>query len=100
MDGTKRCPYCLRPHNGRARACSEWCERRIAGRAAWITRSRREAVARELAELVESGAHRSHWRYVAMGDNEAGHLSKVFGVQLSIEATCAAPAALASRQEA
>jgi len=78
------CAYCLRPHERDSRCCSQWCSRRVAGKLAWITRSRRQAVNDVLAR--EQRLHRNdrRWRDVTMGRNEAGQLAVIFGLDLPL----------------
>lgn len=64
----KLCLYCLRPHERRSRCCSEWCARKVNGKTAWVTRSRREAQARTMAELQRRVRHVPTFRKMAMGE--------------------------------
>jgi hypothetical protein len=64
---TKFCLYCLLPHNRKARACSPWCEKRIRGKAAYVTRSRNEIVRRHMAELQRIHRHDATVREAALG---------------------------------
>lgn len=75
----KRCPYCLHFHERRSRACSEWCEHRVGGRAAYVTRSRREVVGKVMAGIQRRMRFVPTWRRVSMG--EEPDLLTIFGTE-------------------
>lgn len=76
----KRCPYCLREHERRARCCSDYCERKLRGKSGYVTRSRREAVAKIMDGIQLKMRHVPKWRKVAMGDDS--QLEVIFGAPL------------------
>jgi len=78
---TKFCPYCLREHGRRARACSDWCERKIRGKTAYVTLSRRQAVAKVIARAQKRVRFVPQWRQLAMGAEPAEILQAVFGAK-------------------
>lgn len=67
----KRCLYCLLPHSGRGRCCSTFCARKVNGKAAWVTKSRRAAARAPLEAEQLRLRHRTKWRKAAMGDPSA-----------------------------
>lgn len=75
----KRCPYCLHLHGNPGRACSTWCERKIAARSGWITRSRHTAIDKLFARAQKRVRHVPKWRQISMGDDPADHLPAIFG---------------------
>lgn len=81
----KRCPYCLRGHMRRGRACSEWCERKLRSRRAVLTRSRNAACAKIMQHIHKRERHRADWRDVAMGRAGTERLEAIFGVHLDLE---------------
>lgn len=75
----KHCLYCLRPFTGRGRCCSLFCSRKVTGKAAWVTRSRKEACARVLTAAQAKLRHVPKWRQIAMGDENPETLAAIFG---------------------
>lgn len=81
-DGVKHCLYCLRPFVGKARCCCLGHERKVAGRAAYITRSRREASARIMAAEQARHRHDADWRAAAVAADPLPHFAEIFGLDL------------------
>lgn len=79
MEGRKHCLYCLREFDGRGRCCSQWCARKVNGKAAWVTRSRKEACARIMATAQRRVRFVPRWRQIALGEDPDGHLISIFG---------------------
>jgi hypothetical protein len=73
------CAYCLRPISGRSTTCSEWCKRRVRGKTGYVTRSRREAVAKVLARAQRRVRFVPQWRQIAMGEDPSELLPAIFG---------------------
>lgn len=81
----KHCLYCLRPFTGRGRCCSPWCSRKVTGKSAWVTRSRREAVDKVMTGLQTRLRFVPKWRQIAMGDDDPATLTAIFGTGPSPE---------------
>lgn len=77
-----RCPYCLHPHAGRGRACSEWCEQKIRGLKSSVTGGRTRAIRKILTADLTRCRHRTWWREVAMGRNEGHYVQRIFELDL------------------
>lgn len=81
----KHCLYCLRAFEGRGRCCDQWCARRVNGKVAWVTRSRRIALDRIGAAELARNRYRRRWRDIAMGRDEQQNLLAIFGLPLDLE---------------
>lgn len=78
------CIYCLRPFDSPRprRCCSPDCERRVQGKTAYVTRSRRETATKAMAALQLRLRFVPAWRKVAMGQTDLGtHLRETLGVK-------------------
>ena len=75
----KFCPYCGASHGRRARACSDYCERRIRASKASATMGRNRAVKRIVAAKQKERRNVGKWRSVAMGRDVASNLQAIFG---------------------
>lgn len=74
----KRCPYCMRRHGNRGRACCPEHERRIRGKQAAVTAGRRRAIRAQLELALKAGKWRRHFREAAVGKTQLDLLA-VFG---------------------
>lgn len=78
---TTFCAYCLQPHEGKGRCCSEWCERRVRGKLGWISRSRKLAHQAVLDTIHARHRHDPDFRRAALGQLTPEQTAlKVFGV--------------------
>lgn len=75
----KHCPYCGIAHGRRARACSQWCERRIAGHKSSVTGGRTRAMKRIMRTIQKRERHRGKWRQVAMAADPSQLVLAIFG---------------------
>lgn len=83
VSDVRHCIYCLRPFTSPRprRCCSPDCERRVRGKAAYVTRSRRETAAKAMAALQLKLRFVPAWRKVAMGQTDLEtHLRETLGV--------------------
>lgn len=80
MEPLKRCPNCLHVHERRARACCDWCERKIRGRRSSVTQGQNRARQRALDAIHKRELHRAQWRDVAMGRDTQLVIAAIFGV--------------------
>jgi hypothetical protein len=75
----KRCPCCPATHGRRARACCDWCERKIRSRRSTATAGHTRTRRRILDEIHRRELHRAQWRDVAMGRDAQLVLHAIFG---------------------
>lgn len=80
----KHCLYCLRPFSGRGRCCSEWCARKVNGKAAWVSRSRSIARTRELDAQQRRARHVPKFRQLAMSGFDPSLVEAIFGTTPSL----------------
>lgn len=54
------------------------------GRASWVSRSRKLAITRRMQAEQKANQYRRRWRDVAMGRDDSGNLTAIFGHQLDV----------------
>lgn len=77
---TAFCAYCGLPHERKGRCCSDWCSRRVTGKLAWISRSRKVAHNRVLAAIHKRERNVPTFREAAMGSLDPNETAlRIFG---------------------
>lgn len=77
----KWCPYCGLPHSRRARACSDYCERKIRSWKQSCTAGRNRVIRKVMAGQQKAAQHKQRWRNVAMGRDAKANLLAIFDVE-------------------
>lgn len=80
----KHCLYCLAPFTGRGRCCCPEHARKVTGKVAYVTKSRRGAVRKVMTDLQTRMRFVPKWRQIAMSDDlDPAALAAIFGTEPS-----------------